>query len=132
MKNKRMLVSIIYLVLGAILFGAGFMEVIDPYWSSMGSALFVVGVVQIVRFYRLKNDAAYREKVETELSDERSQFIRSKAWAWSGYLFILIAAVSTIVLKLMGQDLLSIAAGFAVCLLILLYWVCYLLLCKKY
>jgi hypothetical protein len=44
----------------------------------------------------------------------------------------MIAAGSTIVLKLLGQDLLSIAAGFAICLMMLLYWVCYLILQKKY
>ena len=52
--------------------------------------------------------------------------------AWAGYMFILIADVSTIVFKLLGQDLLSMAAGFAICLIMLLYWVCYLVLRKKY
>ena len=66
------------------------------------------------------------------MKDERNHFIRNKAWAWAGYLFVLIAAISTIVLKLLGQDLLSIAAGFAVCILVLLFWGCYLVLKKKY
>jgi hypothetical protein len=49
-----------------------------------------------------------------------------------GMLTVLIAAVSTIVLKLLGQDLLAIAAGCAVSVLVLLYWVCYMVLKKKY
>jgi len=44
----------------------------------------------------------------------------------------LIAAICAIVFKLLGQDLLSITAGFAVSILVLLYWVCYLVLKKKY
>ena len=47
-------------------------------------------------------------------------------------LFVLMTAISTVVLKLLGQELLSVAAGFAVCILVLLYWVCYLVLKKKY
>ena len=70
--------------------------------------------------------------MEIQSTDERLHFIRSKAWAWAGYLFVLLSAILTIVLKLLGQDLLSVAAGFAVCVLVLLYWVCYLALKKKY
>ena len=43
-----------------------------------------------------------------------------------------IAAISTIVFKLLGQDLLSRVAGFALCILVILYWICYLVLRKKY
>ena len=32
----------------------------------------------------------------------------------------------------MNQELLSMAAGFVVCLTLILYWVCYLVLKKKY
>lgn len=67
-----------------------------------------------------------------EVQDERNHFIRNKAWAWAGYLFVLIAAVCSIAFKLLGQELLSMAAGFAVSILVLLYWVCYLVLKKKY
>ena len=70
--------------------------------------------------------------MEIEMKDERNHFIRNKAWAWAGYSFVLIAAISTIVLKLLGQGLLSKAAGFAVCILALLYWGCYWLLKRKY
>ena len=130
--DRRIITGIIYLLLGAALFGLSLTKITDGFWSGMGSALIVVGVIQIVQFFRLKKDSAYRETVEVELSDERSRFIRNKAWAWSAYLFILIAAVAAIVLKLLGQDLLSIATGFAVCILMLLYWVCYIILRKKY
>jgi len=70
--------------------------------------------------------------MEIEVSDERNRFIRSKAWAWAGYIFILVTSVSIIILKLMGQDLLSMAAYAAVFFLLILYWVSYLILKKKY
>ena len=98
----------------------------------MGGALIAVGAVRIIQYFRFRNNEAYRQQREIEAKDERNRFIANKAWAWAGYLFILIAAISTIVFKLLGQDLLSMAAGFAVCIIALLYWICYLILRKKY
>ena len=133
MRNGRNLIGyIICIILGITLVGLGYAETIDSYWSGMGSGVIAVSVVRLIRLYRFRKDEAYREKVETEVSDERNRFIRSKAWAWAGYLFILISGVSCIVLKVVGQDLLSLAASYAVCLMLLLYYGAYLVLRKKY
>ena len=131
-QDKRIIANILYIVLGAAFLVLGILEIIDAFWSGMGGALIAVGVIRIVQFYRFQKDETYREKVEIEMKDERNQYLRIKAWAWAGYLFILMAAVSNIVFKLLGQDLLSMAAGFAICFIMLLYWVCYLVLRKKY
>ena len=133
MKNGRRIVAyIVYMVLGLALMVLGILEIVDPFWSGMGGALIAVGVIRMIHILRYRYDEAYRENMEIETKDERNRFIRNKAWAWAGYLFVLIAAISSIVLKLLGQDLLSIAAGLAVCILVLLYWGCYLILKKKY
>lgn len=133
MKNdRRIIVSGIYIILGMVLFALGLMEIVDAFWSGMGAALIVVGVIRLAQFFRFRKDEAYREKMETETSDERNRFIRNKAWAWSGYLFVIIAAVSTIVFRVMGQELISRVAGFAICVLLILYWGSYLVLQKKY
>ena len=133
MKNGRRIIAyIIYILLGAALMVLGTLEVTDSFWSGMGGALIAVGVIRAIHILRYRKDESYREKKEIEEKDERNHFIRNKAWAWAGYLFVLIAAIFTIVFKLLGQDLLSIAAGFAVSILMLLYWVCYLVLKKKY
>lgn len=131
-KDRRIIVSIGWIVIGAILLGLSFAGIVDIFWNGMGSGLVVVGTVQVLRFYRFNKNEAYREKVEIALSDERNHFIRSKAWAWSGYLFILIAAVSCIVFRIAGQEVLSFAASGAVCLMLVLYWISYYVLKRKY
>lgn len=131
-QDKRILMSILWVIIGAVLIGLGFAGKVDSFWNGMGSALAVVGALQLLRLHRFYKNEAYREKVEIGLSDERNQFIRGRAWAWAGYLFILIAAVATVVLNVMGQELLSMAASGAVCLMLLLYWGSYLILKKKY
>ena len=130
--DKRVYLSITWVVIGAVLFSMAIAGKVDSFWSGMGGALLAVGGLQILKYYRLNKNEAYREKMEIEYGDERNQFIRNKAWAWSGYLFILIAAIACIVLKIAGQEVLSMAASGAVCLMLVLYWVSYYLLKRKY
>ena len=131
-KDKRVIVSIFWIVLGGTLIALAFAGVVDMFWNGMGSGLLVVGVIHLLRQYRFNKNETYREKIEIEEKDERNHFLRNKAWAWSGYLYVLIAAVSCLVLRIVGQNLLSIAASGAVCLMIVLYWISYLILRKKY
>ena len=130
--GRRILAWIAYIVLGAALLVLGAADIIDAFWSGMGSALIAVGLIRSIHFFRFRKDVAYREKCELEKTDERNRFLRNKAWAWTGYLFILVAAVASIALKLLGQDLLSMAAGSAVCVMVILYWISYLILRRKY
>ena len=132
MNGKRIAAQILCAILGCVLLVLGCFEVVDSFWSGMGTALMVVGALRLIRAYRFTKDASYREKVEIETGDERNRYLRGKAWAWAGYLFILIAAVAVIALKVAGQELLSMAASGAMCLMLVLYWGAYFLLRKKY
>lgn len=132
MNGKRIAAQILCAMLGGVLLVLGCFEVVDSFWSGMGAALMVVGALRLIRAYRFSKDASYREKVEIETGDERNRYLRGKAWAWAGYLFILITAVAVIALKVAGQELLSMAASSAMCLMLVLYWGAYFLLRKKY
>ncbi len=132
MKKKDIILGAIWLLLGLILTLLCCMETLDEFWSGMGSALMVIGIIRLLRGYRLSRSETYREKREVAETDERFHFIRNKAWAWAGYLFIIICALSTIVFRLLGRDLLCFAASGAVCLMLVLFWVCFFILKKKY
>lgn len=133
MSSKKVYwLSIIYMVVGFILFGLGSFEVVDEFWSGMGAALFTVGTIKLIRRYRFDKNEAFREKIEIEEHDERNHFIRNKAWAWAGYLYVMIVAVACIVLRIMGQDTLSMVASGSVCLVLVLFWVSFLILKRKY
>ena len=131
-QEKRIYLSWFWVVLGATLIALAVMNKVDSFWNGMGSGLLTVGILQILRFSRFQKNQAYREKMEVEYSDERNHFIRTKAWAWSGYLFILISAVTVIFFKLIGEEKLSMAAAGALCLMLVLYWISYFILQKKY
>ena len=104
----------------------------DSIWLGMGGALIAVGAVQLFLGLRYRTDAEYRERTDTEATDERNQFIRSRAWVWAGTGFVLISGVMTVVFQLLGRQELSTLCGIGVSLLVLLYWLSYLVLKKKY
>ncbi len=122
--NKRIYLSIFWILIGAALFGLGTFDIIDSFWGGMGTGLIAVGIVQTVRWMRYRSNSEFREKFDTNANDERNRFLSNKAWAWAGYISVLTGAVGVIVFKVMGKDELSLFCSMAVCLLLVLYWVC--------
>ena len=130
--GRRFWANIVYVILGIILSGLSLVGTLDSFWGGMGSALIAIGIIRMVHTLCYAKDEAYREEKTIEATDERHQFLRNKAWAWAGYLFIIICALSTIGFKLLNQDLLCMASGGAVCLMLVLFWVSFFILKKKY
>ena len=130
--KKNRFVSLLWVLLGVVLTVCAAAGALDSYWYSFGMALLVVGGLQLWRQRRYRKNEAYREKVDTETGDERNRFIANKAWAWAGYGFVMIAAVASIIFKLLGREDLMMFCSFSVCLMVLLYWGSYMILKRKY
>ena len=130
--NRRMVLSIFWVVLGAVLIGCNMAGVVDDYWCGMGAGLLGVGVVQTIRNIRYLRSSEYLEKVDITNQDERNKFLANKAWAWAGYLYVLVAAIATIVFQIIGKQELATADGFSVCIFMVFHWLSYLYLQKKY
>ena len=131
-KNYRFFLSFVWIVLGTALAVCGGTGRIEDFWSSMGFALVIVGLLQVLRNIRYRTSKEYREKFDTASKDERNRFIAGKAWAWAGYLFVITGGVGTIVFKLLGREDLMMMASAGVCLMICFYWISYLVLNRKY
>ena len=130
--EKKVFISIFWIVLGMVLMGCNRAGLIEDFWFSMGFALMCVGILWVIRQIRYRTNEEYREKFDTETKDERNRFIANKAWAWAGYWFVIIGGCATIAWKIAGrEDLVMMAAG-SVCLMTLLYWACWMYLRKKY
>lgn len=130
--NRRIIFNIFWMVLGGVLIGCNMAGLVDDYWCGLGAGLLGVGVVQTIRNIHYLRSAEYREKVDTTNNDERYRFLANKAWAWAGYLYVLVAAIATIVLQIIGKQELAVAAGFSVCIIMVFHWLSYLYLQKKY
>ena len=132
MRKNDLIFGSIWLALGIGLVTLGIFETLDEFWSGMGAALLIMGAARLLRGYRLGKSEAFREKMEINTTDERMRFIRMKAWSWAGYLFVILAGISTIVLYLLDNHPLSQAASLGVFLMIALYWISFFVLKKKY
>ena len=133
MKNGRKLLSpVIEIVLGAALIIVSKLFDLDSVWLSMGSALIAVGTLQLLNLMRYREDAEYREKVDTEAHDERNAFIRSQAWVWAGTGFVIVGGVLTVLFQILGKQEYATLCGSGVSLLVLFYWISFLILRKKY
>ncbi len=130
--NRRLINSVLEIAIGAALLVGVSLAGGDSVWLGMGGALVAVGTLQLLNLMRYREDAEYREKVDTEAHDERNIFIRSKAWVWAGTSFVIVCGVLTVVFLILGKQELSTLSGLAVSLLTLFYWLSYLILRKKY
>ena len=132
MKNKRLVLGIVYITFGLLVSVFSFAGIVDEWWQSFGVAIFIVGVADIFRHRKYVTNAEYREKVDLSNNDERIRFLAMKAWSWAGYMFVIIAALAVIGFQIAGLEIWSLACSGCVCLVMLLYWISYMVLNKKY
>ena len=131
--NKRLALSIFWLIAGIVLLILSAREVLDSsLYAGMGGALAAIGALQIVRNLRYRTNPEYREKIDTEISDERNRFLRMKSWSWAGYIVVLVEAIGVVVSMILGKETVMMVLSYSVCLVLLAYWVSYLVLSRKY
>ena len=131
--NRRLVLSIFWVVLGLVLVVLSIMEVLDSsVYAGMGGALAAVGALQVIRNLRYRGNEEYREKVDTEVNDERNRFLRMKSWSWAGYIVVLVEAIGVIVAMIMGKETVQMILCYSVCLILCAYWISYLVLSRKY
>lgn len=130
--NKKLALSIFWVVLGLALVVLSVTEVLDDsVYAGMGAALAVVGALQIWRNLKYRKDPEYREKIDIEAGDERNKAIRMQSWAWTGYLYILVSAVTSVIAYFMGQTVIQQTLCYSICFMLVVYYIANLILYKK-
>lgn len=130
--DKRLMLSIVYILLGFFLNILVWIGNLDEYWSGFSCGFIGVGVVQLIRHIRYIKNEGYREKMDIESKDERNRYLSNKAWAWAGYIFIIISVVISVIFKLLKFDEMSTMLSINVCSIVLIYVVAYFVLKRKY
>lgn len=128
----RLYLAIGYIVLGVImiiLFNLRGAE--NSYLSSMGLALIVVGIVRIRNYIIITKDEQTVIKQKIAETDERNIAIADKAKSVSFMIYVFIGCVAVIVLEILNKTQWVLAVSGAVCLLIVIYWISYLIIRKN-
>ncbi len=130
--KRRLVLSIAWIVIGVVVFVLGVMRILDEFWNAFGLALVAVGTLQLIRQIRYRTSEEYKEKFDIRNDDERNKFLSTKAWAWTGYTFIICCAVGTIGFKIAGLDDYSYMSSMAICLMCVIYVITNVILRNKY
>lgn len=131
--KKRLNLGIAYIVIGVLMIASGFvLENTDTFISSFGFALALMGVVRI-RNYKLitRNDDTIR-KQEIAETDERNIALANKARSWAFFLYVMGASILVIILQFTPMRDTATLIAYTVCILVVLYWISYWVLRRKY
>ena len=130
--SKKIIWYVILVIAGAALFLAGCFEVLDSFWSGMGGGLAAVGAVRLALAARYKKEPDYARQIDISNNDERNRFISGKAKSWTMYLTVIILAVLSIILRAAGSVSQSQICLYVMCGMLVIYWVAYMILSRKY
>ena len=131
--NRKLILSIFWMILGAVLLGLSVTEVLDSsMYAGMGGALIAVGALQTSRNLRYRKDPEYREKIDTEANDERNSFLRMKSWSWTGYVVVLVEGFGSVAAMVLGKRELQLTLAYSVWLILVVYWISFFIISKKY
>ena len=130
--KTRLYIGIIYIVLGiAMIAVAAIAKIENPFISSLGLALAVVGFVRIRNYRLITKDESRIKKQEIAETDERNASIVNKARGAAFIIYIIAACLFVIVTGIIGMTEISAFASYSVASLVAIYWISYFIFQKK-
>lgn len=131
--RTRLIIAISYIVLGLILVAIDVIGHTDNYfYFSFGIALAVMGILRIIQHRQITKDEKTIRQREVEESDERLWMLSERARSWTFSLSVTIAGIAVIVLSLLGYHEEALPLSWFVCGMVVIYWICYIIISKKY
>ena len=131
--KQRLYIAVSYIVIGLTLIAADALNHFEnQFFFSFGMALTVMGILRLIRHRKITKDDASIRKQELAETDERTLMMAEKARSWAFSYSIMIAGIAVIVLSLLGKHDAAQPFAWFVCGEVVLYWICWLILRKKY
>ena len=131
--KQRLYVGLFYLVLGLILILAGIWICSEnSFVVSFGVAMLVMGLSRILRYRKIIQDEKYMRKQELMEKDERLLMLSERAKSWVFSFSVMLAGLTVIILSLLGYNDQALPFAWYVCGMVVLYWIFWFILGKKY
>ena len=131
--RQRLYIALSYLALGLVLILADAVNHFSNYFCfSFGVALMIMGVLRIFQYRKITRDDKTIRKQELMETDERTRMISERARSWAFSFSLTIAGLVVIVLSLLGYHDHAQPLAWYVCGMVILYWIFWLILGKKY
>ena len=131
--KQRLYLAVAYIVAGLILLTAEIAVGTQNYFfTAFGFTLIIMGILRIGNYRKItRNDQSLRQQELTE-TDERNRMMAERARSWAFSLSVLAAGIIVIILSLLGYHDEAQPFAWFVCGMTLLYWVCWIIIRKKY
>ena len=131
--KTRLIVAVSYILLGLVLVAVDLMGQTDNYfYASFGFALIIMGLLRIFQHRKITVDERSIRQQELTESDERTRMIAERARSWTFSLTVTLSGAIVLVLNLLGYHDESLPFAWLVCGMVTVYWICYLIIRKKY
>ena len=131
--KQRLWIAISYIVLGLILVITDAVNHFENYFFfSFGFALVIMGILRIIRHLKTMRDDQSLRKQELAESDERIRMIAERARSWVFSLSVTGAGILVIALNILGHHDAALPFAWYVCGMVVLYWICFSVIGKKY
>ncbi|MBR5515186.1 MAG: hypothetical protein IKU52_03170 [Clostridia bacterium] len=129
----RLTVGIVYIILGICLIFTGFInQTENEFVASFGFALTVIGLARLKKYFSLTRNEEKLKRYEIAETDERNIMIVSKARSLTFSLYVIICYIAVIVFSFLNYTLIAQILSVSVFLLIMIYWISYFIIRKKY
>ena len=133
MRKNSVYFYIVYTIIGILLWTLSTItHTIDTFWSGFGAGLVILSVFRFLQFYRYKTNTVYAQKINLQNKDERNRFLADKARSFAYFYGILACALFCILFQIIGYKEASFTLGYVICLFLILYYVGYHWLKRKY
>lgn len=130
--NKKIILSIFWIILGILLIVLEKSGTVNSdYIIGLSGGFIAVGCLQLYRNIKYRTDSEFKENIDIQLSDERSRYIRMKAWSIAGYICVLGCAAASLVCLILKMKTPGMILSFVVCFNIIVYYITLLVLNKK-
>ena len=131
--KQRLVLAVSYIVCGLLLTAIAALTHSENYFlSCFGVAMVMMGILRLIRHRKITENEQTIRKQELAETDERTRMIAERARSWAFSYSIMAAGIIVIVLSLMGRHEEALPFSWYVCAMVVLYWLCFAIIRKKY
>ena len=130
--KTRLCYAIGYMVVGVALILLQLTGSVDNEMSSCFGAAFTVCVVRVIQYIRLINNKDRMEQREIAEKDERNIMLWEKARSITFGIYVMLAGTAIMVLYAIHMEFVGQIIAYALCTLVVIYWICYIMVKRKY
>lgn len=129
--KARLYTSVVIAILGILLIGVGVFRRTDIA-SSFGLMFLVIGIARIVQYIKITKNEETLHKREVAETDERNVMLWTKARSLAFSIYILLTAIVSVMLYVLEMDIIAKTLSYSLFSFILIYWICYFVISRKY